>query len=163
MPITACSLPDWARVIGSISPSTKPTSCCLWVSTWVEYQPRLWNPNADKCIVHADFLPAEVDEHYCPQVELVGDLAHMLWMLNERVDAAGGLSFDLSSQRSLRREMWGDIMEHADDDTQGSVRPQKALADSRAVLGPEDVCYPMSAPTRCGSRATITATRRIHA
>ena len=105
----------------------------------VEYQPRLWNPNADKCIVHADFLPAEVDEHYCPQVELVGDLAHMLWMLNERVDAAGGLSFDLSSQRSLRREMWGDIMEHADDDTQGSVRPQKALADSRAVLGPEDV------------------------
>ena len=105
----------------------------------VEYQPRLWNPNADKCIVHADFLPAEVDEHYCPQVELVGDLAHMLWMLNERVDAAGGLSFDLSSQRSLRREMWADIMEHAHDDTQGSVRPQKAVADSRAVLGPEDV------------------------
>ena len=105
----------------------------------VEYHPRLWNPNADKCIVHADFLPAEVDEHYCPEVELVGDLAHMLWMLNERVDAAGGLSFDLSSQKSLRREMWADIMEHADDDTEDSIRPQKAIADSRAVLDPKDI------------------------
>ena len=105
----------------------------------VEYHPRLWNPNADKRIVHADFLPAEVDAHYHPEVELVGDLAHLLWMLNERVDRVGGLTFDLSSQRALREEMITDIDEHAGDVTEGLIRPQKALADARAILGPEDI------------------------
>ena len=47
----------------------------------VEYHPHLWNPRKNKCIIHADFLPAEIDEFYHPQVELVGDLAHTLWML----------------------------------------------------------------------------------
>ena len=105
----------------------------------VEYHPRLWNPNADKRIVHADFLPAEVDAHYHPEVELVGDLAHLLWMLNERVDRLGGLAFDVSRQRALRKEMITDIEEHAGDVTEGLIRPQKALADARAVLGPEDI------------------------
>ena len=105
----------------------------------VEYHPRLWNPSADKRIVHADFLPAEVDAHYHPEVELVGDLAHLLWMLNERVDRLGGLAFDVSRQRALRKEMITDIEEHAGDVTEGLIRPQKALADARAVLGPEDI------------------------
>ena len=105
----------------------------------VEYHPRLWNPKADKRIVHADFLPAEVDTHYVPEVELVGDLAHLLWMFNERVDQAGGLYFELDSQRALRADMRADILEYADDDTQGLIRPQKALSDARSVLGPEDI------------------------
>jgi acetolactate synthase-1/2/3 large subunit len=105
----------------------------------VEYHPRLWNPNGDKVIVHADFLPAEIDDKYMPRVELVGDLAHSLWMLNERVDARGGLVFDSEAQRRIRREMWADIIEHADDDTDGSIRPQKALWDARQVMGKDDI------------------------
>ena len=105
----------------------------------VEYHPRLWNPNADKRIIHADFLPAEVDAHYVPEVELVGDLAHLLWMLNERLDASGGLTFDLDSQRALRRDMGADIAEYGDDDTDGTIRPQKALIDARSVLGRHDI------------------------
>ncbi len=106
----------------------------------VEYRPRLWNPAGDRCIVHADFLPAEIDAHYHPEVELVGDLAHTLWMLNERVDAQGErLSFDFTRQRELRERMWKDIAEYAEDDTQGTIRPQKAVWDARAVLGPQDI------------------------
>jgi acetolactate synthase-1/2/3 large subunit len=105
----------------------------------VEYHPHLWNPGKNKTIIHADFQPAEIDEHYHPDVELVGDLAHALWMLNERVDAAGDLDFDLRRQRELRAQMWADIAEHADDATEGSIRPQKALWDARQVLGPHDL------------------------
>ena len=105
----------------------------------VEYHPRLWNPDGSKRIVHADFLAAEIDANYLPEVELVGDLAHMLWMLNQRVDAAGGLDFDLGYQRKVRAEMWADISEHKDDHTEGSIRPQKALWDARQVLGPHDI------------------------
>ena len=105
----------------------------------VEYHPRLWNEGKDKRIVHADFLPAEIDEHYHPEVELVGDLAHTLWMLNERVDAMGGLSFDLSNQRAARRDMQLELEQHKDDDTEGVLRPQKVLWDVRRAMGPNDV------------------------
>jgi acetolactate synthase-1/2/3 large subunit len=65
----------------------------------VEYQPQLWNPDSSKRVLHVDFLPAEIDVHYHPQIELVGDLAHALWMLNERVDQHGLPDFDLAKQR----------------------------------------------------------------
>jgi acetolactate synthase-1/2/3 large subunit len=105
----------------------------------VEYQPRLWNPKRDKRIVHADFLPAEIDVHYHPEVELVGDLAHALWMLNERVQRDGPLKIDLGRQAKVRERMTEELRAHADDDTEGSIRPQKALWDVRQVLGPHDI------------------------
>jgi acetolactate synthase-1/2/3 large subunit len=105
----------------------------------VEYHPQLWNPNGDKRIIHADFLPAEIDEHYLPEVELIGDLAHTLWMLNERLAQGPTLSFDLSGQRRMRERMTAEMEQYADDDTEGLIRPQKALWDARQVLGPEDI------------------------
>jgi len=105
----------------------------------VEYPPRLWNDQQDKRIVHIDFTPAEIDERYHPEVEVVGDLAHTLWMLNERVDAVGGLGHELGNQAAARRDMTQELAAYADDETEGAIRPQKAVADARAVLGPEDV------------------------
>ena len=104
----------------------------------VEYHPRLWNPGRNKNIVHAAFLPAEIDEYYHPKVEVVGDLAHFLWMLNERVDA-NPLNFEVERQRQIRSEMADDIAQYKDDATVGLIRPQKALWDARTVLGPSDI------------------------
>ena len=105
----------------------------------VEYHPHLWNADSDKIIIHADFLPAEIDREYLPETELVGDLAHTLWMLNERVDKQGGISFDTSKQAATRREMTAEIEMHKDDDTEGSIRPQKVLWDCRQVMAAEDI------------------------
>jgi len=105
----------------------------------VEYHPQLWNPNKDKQILHADFLPAEIDAHYHPETELVGDLAHALWMLNERFDERGMPDFDFSLQRKCREEMAADFAEYKDDVTEGAIRPQKALWDVRQVMGPHDI------------------------
>jgi len=105
----------------------------------VEYQPQLWNPQGGKKIIHADFLAAEIDAHYHPDVELIGDLAHALWMLNERVAASDALSFDLDGQKKTRAAMAADFAEYQDDKTDGSIRPQKALWDARQVMGPQDI------------------------
>lgn len=105
----------------------------------VEYPPRVWNPNGDKTILHLDFEPAEIDEQYMPQVELVGDIAHALWMLNERVERDGAPEFDFARQRRAREKMLEEIRAHADDDTVGSIRPQKALWEARQALGPNDL------------------------
>jgi len=71
-------------------------------------------------------------------VEIVGDIAHTLWELNKRI---GGKSWnlDLRGQAAVRREMGAELSAHANDDTEGSIRPQKALYDVRTVLGPEDL------------------------
>ena len=105
----------------------------------VEYHPQLWNPNGDKNILHADFLPAEIDEHYHPETEMIGDLAHALWMLNERVDTEGLPEYDFDLQRRCRQEMAEDFAEFKDDTTEGTIRPQKALWDARQVMGPHDI------------------------
>jgi len=107
----------------------------------VEYHPKLWNPSNDKKIMHIDFLSAEIDENYHPEIEVVGDLAHALWMLNERVDAHGpkNLDYDLSQQAAVRRDMSTELAVHKDDMTEGSIRPQKALWDARQVMGPHDI------------------------
>ncbi len=105
----------------------------------VEYHPQLWNPNGDKTIIHADFLAAEIDEHYHPEIELIGDLAHAMWMLNERVDAAAPFDFDFANQAACRKAMASDFAEYKDDETVGSIRPQKILWDTREVMGPNDI------------------------
>ena len=106
----------------------------------VEYHPLLWNPGGDKRIIHADFIPAEIDANYLPEVELVGDLAHTLWMLNQRVaDPKAGLDFDFTDQRRIRAQMSEDLREYQNDKTTETIRPQKVLWDVRRVLGPDDI------------------------
>ena len=105
----------------------------------VEYHPMLWNPRADKTIIHGDFLPSEIDEHYQPEVELLGDLAHTLWMLNERLRTNGVPKFDTEVRDKVRRRMQKELAAHANDETEGSIRPQKMLWDVRQALEPHDI------------------------
>ena len=105
----------------------------------VEYHPRLWNPKGDKTIVHADFLPAEIDENYHPQHEIIGDLAHTLWMLNERAARDGPQKWDLRHQRQARANMRKELHAHDGDTGPGPIKPQKALADARAVMARDGI------------------------
>src|ERR1700722_17683831 len=47
----------------------------------VEHAPEHWNPRADKRIVVIDTVAAEIDEFFIPEVELIGDIAHVLTRL----------------------------------------------------------------------------------
>jgi acetolactate synthase-1/2/3 large subunit len=105
----------------------------------VEYHPRLWNPDGNKPIIHADFLAAEIDVHYHPEVELIGDLAHTLWMLNERLGQTTKPQFDLDRQRESRQRMAADFAEFRDDDSIDTIHPQKVLWDARQAMGPNDI------------------------
>jgi len=104
----------------------------------VEYHPRLWNADGALDIVHFDFIPAEIDEHYRIDVEVVGDLAHSLWALNQRAEGAE-LNYNHEHTRWARAEMAQDFARYKDDDTQGTIKPQKALWDARQVMGPHDI------------------------
>ena len=105
----------------------------------VEYQPQLWNSDGNKKIIHADFTPAEIDAHYHPEVELVGDLAHTLYMLTQRVEQNPSLVFDLSQQRSTRKQIGDELALYKNDSTADLIKPQKVLWDVREVMGPDDI------------------------
>ncbi|MBI2434722.1 MAG: acetolactate synthase large subunit, partial [Candidatus Hydrogenedentes bacterium] len=104
----------------------------------VEYHPSLWNRSGGKKIIHIDFLPAEVDDHYRCTKEVVGDLAHALWMFNERIEQDPP-NFDSPINAMVREAMLKDFAEHRGDDTEGYLRPQKIIWDAREVMGPHDI------------------------
>src|ERR687890_1070101 len=49
----------------------------------VEHSPEHWNPRRDKRIICIDSVPAEIDEYFIPEVELIGDIYHVLTRLGE--------------------------------------------------------------------------------
>jgi acetolactate synthase-1/2/3 large subunit len=110
----------------------------------VEYPPENWNSGhdgdrRDRPIVHADFIPAEIDSFLHPEVELVGDLAATLDALTAGISNAGVPDYDLEGQKEVRRAMLEELHRHDDDETTDSIRPQKMLSDLRQVLGPDDI------------------------
>ena len=100
----------------------------------VEHAPEHWNPGRDKKIVCVDSVPAEIDEFFIPEVELIGDVYHVLSRLGEEcrhVPHSGG------SER-LREVVFGRF-EAAKDDDQFPMQPPRVLYDIRRALGRDDI------------------------
>ncbi|WP_117591113.1 acetolactate synthase large subunit [Haloprofundus halophilus] len=55
-----------------------------------EHDPKRWNPNADTRVVHVDHEPAEVYQHYNPDVEIVADISRALERLEATVEGTWG-------------------------------------------------------------------------
>tara|TARA_E500000081_G_C6117040_1_gene345799 strand:- start:147 stop:1805 length:1659 start_codon:yes stop_codon:yes gene_type:complete len=105
----------------------------------VEYHPKLWNRNSKSKIIHIDFEAAEIDEHYIPQVEVVGDLAHSLSVLNKIIDREGIKPYALQNVKKLRNELKVDNEKYKDDKQKGLIKPQKFLYDLRNFLSKDDI------------------------
>src|SRR5215210_5416831 len=100
----------------------------------VEHSPQHWNPRRDKKIVVIDSEPAEIDAFFTPEVELIGDIYHVLSRLAEEcrdVPHSGG------SQR-LRDVVLGRF-ERAKDDDHFPMQPPRVLYEIRKALGREDI------------------------
>ncbi|WP_101297379.1 acetolactate synthase large subunit [Halegenticoccus soli] len=51
-----------------------------------EHDPKRWNPDRTKTVIHLDHEPAEVYEHYNPDIEIVADISMGLRRLTEAVE-----------------------------------------------------------------------------
>lgn len=104
----------------------------------VELAPQYWVGD-ETDILHIDTLPASVDHAYQPSVEVIGDIARSLGALGDELASRNVPRFSSEHSGEARRELSTEIRAFADDDTEGTVRPQKMLADLRAALGPDDI------------------------
>jgi len=99
----------------------------------VEYHPRLWNPKADKKIVHIDQTYAEVDAHYQLEVGVLGEISTTLALLAEQA-----IPKHTAHTCSLRELIKAELDNHAED-TSFPLKPQRILYDTRKVLADEDI------------------------
>ncbi len=95
----------------------------------VEWAPNLWNPKRDKAVVHVDSTPAELDGHYQPSIEVIGELDESLSALTELVKPRDERSWTMTGSGRTA------IVK----DRPGPLHPQLVIADLREALGPDDV------------------------
>jgi acetolactate synthase-1/2/3 large subunit len=101
----------------------------------VEHAPKNWNPRRDKDIVVIDSVAAEIDEFFIPQVELIGDIKHVLARLAAGCHRAPEHP---PSWCSLHGLVVG-ALEEARGDDHFPLRPARVLWDIRQALGPQDM------------------------
>jgi acetolactate synthase I/II/III large subunit len=67
----------------------------------VEYDPRLWNSDPARTLIHIDEVPADIDNHYQPTLELRGDLAATL---TELIAPLSGLRLSAEASRAIAEQ-----------------------------------------------------------
>jgi acetolactate synthase-1/2/3 large subunit len=94
----------------------------------VEWPPVLWNPKRDKVVIHIDSTAAELDGHYHPSAEVVGEIDESLSGLSALVRPR--------NERSLRKTA---AEARSNKDIVGPLPPRQVVLALRQALGPDDV------------------------
>jgi len=95
----------------------------------VEYDPRLWNTDPARTLIHIDEVAADVDNHYQPTCELRGDIAATVTELTRLVSGlrlSGEAGAAVAEQREALRRI--------DDDARAHPHREHALAPAALVL-----------------------------
>jgi acetolactate synthase-1/2/3 large subunit len=101
----------------------------------VEHAPEHWNPGGSKKIVVIDSVAAEIDEFFMPEVELIGDIAHVLARLAASCHRHG---VRRPPDCELHEVVMGAFNE-APRDEHFPLRPPRVLWEIREALGRDDL------------------------
>lgn len=100
-----------------------------------EYSPVNWNPDGAIPILHIDTEEAETDENYPVELNVLGDIKRNLQKLHQVLSPK---ERDNSWVSTVRTNALTEL-EQFKNDTSFPVKPQKIVADLRAVLKEEDI------------------------
>jgi acetolactate synthase-1/2/3 large subunit len=87
----------------------------------------------DRQVIHINFTPADVDDIYMPQLEVVGDIGNTLWQLYESdLDRS---MWDFSTVYDAVASMKQAIQSNISlEDAVDVLMPRKMIADLRSIL-----------------------------
>ncbi|MEM1082635.1 MAG: acetolactate synthase large subunit [Verrucomicrobiota bacterium] len=97
-------------------------------------KPPFFMKSGRRQVIHVNFSSAKVDPVYFPQVEMVGDIAHSIWQLNEQVLTQD--HWDFSYFELVKAAMDSHVAEGSDD-PRFPMDPRRLVKVVREVM-PED-------------------------
>ncbi len=98
----------------------------------VEWPPALWNPMRDKVVIHVDSTPAELDGHYHPSSEVVGEL-------DDSLSALGRLVSPRAVPSTLRAVPTAHAAGPSAAGPKAALAPDFVVRALREALDPDDV------------------------
>jgi len=101
----------------------------------VEHAPEHWNPRREKKIIMVDSVAAEIDEFFMPEIELIGDIAHVL----ARLAASSHRQVPVHAPDCELHEVVMGAFQDAAGDDHFPIRPPRVLWEIREALGREDL------------------------
>lgn len=102
----------------------------------VEWSPAKWNIGVKKTIVHIDSAPAEIDQYYLPELEIVGSIPRIIQQINSRLTEKQRK--DDAYFAAIQKDAENDIRSYADDNS-FPMKPKRVLKDIRDVLADTDI------------------------
>jgi acetolactate synthase I/II/III large subunit len=115
----------------------------------VEYNPKFWNGDFSKNIIHIDFTPAEVDTYYCPSVEIAADIESTINAILTQLHGSKAVDTTSSSNCFLEMKMsknnkkiQKEIIERANkykEDSEYPIKPERLITDVRKLIDSHDI------------------------
>ena len=99
-------------------------------------KPPFFMEHGGKKVIHMNFFPAQVDDVYFPQLNVVGDISQSVDQLTEVVTPVG--TWDFSYFEKVRVEVDSHLTKYAEDD-RFPILPQRLVQMLRDQLRDEDV------------------------
>jgi acetolactate synthase-1/2/3 large subunit len=115
----------------------------------VEYNPKFWNGDFSKNIIHIDFTPAEVDTYYCPSVEIAADIESTINAILTQLHGSKAVDTTSSSNCFLEmkisksnKKIKKEIIERANkykEDSEYPIKPERLITDVRKLIDSRDI------------------------
>ncbi len=87
-------------------------------------------------VIHVNFFPAEIDNVYFPQHEVVGDIERALERMTDLVEKQN--SWDFSFYYKIQKAIKNDLTEKINDNS-FPLLPQRIVSDTRKVLSEDSI------------------------
>ena len=108
--------------------------CIINVGHDVIEKPPFFMRRGKRTVIHVNYLSAEVDTVYFPQIEVVGDIANTIWRFNEMLEKQA--HWDFSYDDNVREHLNRHLAKGADD-ARFPMYPVRVVADVRKAM-PDD-------------------------
>jgi acetolactate synthase I/II/III large subunit len=115
----------------------------------VEYNPKFWNGDFSKNIIHIDFTPAEVDTYYCPSVEIAADIESTINAILTQLHGSKAVDTTSCSNCFLEmkisksnKKIKKEIIERANkykEDSEYPIKPERLITDVRKLIDSRDI------------------------
>lgn len=99
-------------------------------------KPPFFMEEGGKQVIYVNYKSAAVDRVYFPQLEVVGDVARSIAKLGDEI--GGKVVCDSGYFEKIREGIESHIQEKSDDD-RFPITPQRFVADTRKVMGDDDI------------------------